>query len=568
MFDIVVRGGTLIDGSGGPAVRADVGIRAGRVVALGSLETNDCRVIDATGRVVAPGFIDIHTHYDAQAFWDSTFSPSPLHGFTTIVAGNCGFGVAPLGDQADYMMRILARVEGMALGSIRGVPWNWATTAEYLDQLEDRVSTNVGFLVGHSTIRRVVMREEANQRGAKEEELAAIERLLRDGLEAGALGFSSSLAEGANDDEGHMAPSRYAEPEEMIHLAKVTGDYPGTSLEFVPTNGTFTPDRIDLMTRMSAEANRPLNWNALTVSVAERAKVEQRLAANSYAAAHGARLLGLLLPTPGQFRLTFWNGVLLDNMPGWAGPMTLPVPERAALLSDPEQRRRLDEQAQRPDNIMLRFANWGEYTIMDVEAESLKDYEGRVVADIAADEGKTPFDALLDIVVADGLHTGFQTPVRRNSEDDWKLRVEVCRDHRVVLGASDAGAHLDQTGQFNYSTVFIENAVRRRNLMSLEEAVHLLSEVPAKLYGMKGRGRLEEGAWADMVIFDPQTVGSAPLKVRHDLPEQGMRMFAEAIGVDAVLVNGVEIVVNGKFTDKRPGTVLRSGRDTADVTAR
>jgi N-acyl-D-aspartate/D-glutamate deacylase len=217
---------------------------------------------------------------------------------------------------------------------------------------------------------------------------------------------------------------------------------------------------------------------------------------------------------------------------------------------------------------MRRFAQWGTYTITDVASDELKCYEGRRVSDIAAEEDKSPFDALLDIAIADGLCTGFCTPLWRNSDDDWRLRVDIARNPSVILGASDAGAHLDMAAQFNYPTVFIENAVRRLKLLPLEEAVHLLTEVPATLYGLKDRGRIRPGARADMVIFDPAAIGSTPFTVRHDLPGGAMRIYAEGVGIDRVFVNGVEILTDGVFTGERPGTVLRSGRDTDATTAR
>jgi N-acyl-D-aspartate/D-glutamate deacylase len=546
-----------------------VGIQGGRIVAVGQIGDADCRVVEAGGKVVAPGFIDVHTHYDAQAFWDGALSPSPLHGFTTVIGGNCGFSIAPLGDQSDYLMPMLARVEGMPLESlIAGVPWDWSTTSEYLDRLEGRLAVNAGFMVGHSAIRRVVMGGDANRRVANETEREAMAQLLRDGLEAGGFGFSSSWGEAHNDDTGDMVPSRYADHDELVLLARVTGEFPGTSLEFIPTVGPFTDPRVRVMAEMSSAADRPLNWNALTVSVAEWARVEERLTASDYAAANGARVVALSIPTPAQFRVSFLTGFIFDSFPGWTSPMTLPIPERIAVLSDPTQRRWLDDHAQLPENHMKRFANWGSYRIMDVASESLKDYEGSSVADIATDEGKEPFDALLDIVVADGLRTGITTPLLRNSDDDWRARAQIWRDHRVVIGASDAGAHLDLAAQFNYPTLMIDSAVRRLKLLPLEEAVHLITDVPSKLYGLKGRGRVEGGAWADLVIFDPETIGSAPLTLRHDLPGDAARLFAEGIGIDAVFVNGVEIVTEGKFTENRPGHLLRAGRDTTEVTAR
>src|ERR1700704_4372412 len=254
MYDILIRGGDLIDGTGSARRRADVGIQGDRIVAIGDLDDGAVETIDATGKVVAPGFVDVHTHYDAQVFWDGALTPSPLHGVTTALAGNCGFTIAPLSDDAadgDYLMRMLARVEGMPLESLReGVPWNWTSTAEYFDEIEGRLGINAGFMVGHSAMRRVVMGEESTAREAKPEELEAMQALLRDGLAAGAMGFSSSWARTHNDADGHMVPSRLASRDEIVELCSTVSEFPGTSLEFIPMVGPFEPWAVELMAAM------------------------------------------------------------------------------------------------------------------------------------------------------------------------------------------------------------------------------------------------------------------------------------------------------------------------------
>src|SRR5215831_15763234 len=241
MLDLIIRGGTVVDGTGAPGRVADVGVDNGRITAIGAIDDTAKRTIDATGKVVAPGFVDIHTHYDAQVFWDTTLSPSPLHGVTTVIGGNCGFSIAPLGpEHGEYLMRMLARVEGMPLESLaQGVPWDWTTTAEYLDRLDNRLAVNAGFLVGHSAIRRVVMGEDATRRHASPGEQYEMERLLAEGLTAGGMGFSSSWATTHNDDEGDAVPSRHASMDELLSLCKVVAAHPGTTLEFIPTIGLF-----------------------------------------------------------------------------------------------------------------------------------------------------------------------------------------------------------------------------------------------------------------------------------------------------------------------------------------
>ncbi len=248
MYDVVIRNGLIVDGTGRPGRIADLAIAGGRIAKIGEVTEAGVEEIDANGHVVSPGFIDIHTHYDAQAFWDSTLSPSPLHGVTTVIGGNCGFTIAPLvaGDgpvdpkDADYLMRMLARVEGMPLESLQqGLPWDWRTTEEYFDRLDGTLMPNAGFLIGHSALRRVVMHEDATSREATTEEIAEMQRLLRAGLAAGGMGFSSTWSTSHNDHTGVPVPSRHASRDELVALCSVVREFPGTTLEFIPAVGQF-----------------------------------------------------------------------------------------------------------------------------------------------------------------------------------------------------------------------------------------------------------------------------------------------------------------------------------------
>ncbi len=567
MFDLIIRNGTVVDGTGTPGRRADVGIKDGHIAAIGDFDDNATRTIDADGKVVAPGFVDIHTHYDAQAFWDTTLSPSPLHGVTTVIGGNCGFTIAPLGpEHADYLLHMLARVEGMPVGALQeGVPWNWRSFGEYLGKIDGTLAPNAGFLVGHSTIRRVVMGERATKGEATADDLSAMQQLLDASLAAGGMGFSSSWARTHNDAAGDMVPSRYASEDEILALCRVVREHPGTTLEFIPCVGLFEDFAPDLLTRMSLAANRPINWNVLFVGKGSEATTEHNLAASDYATERGARVLALTVPFTPSPRICFDSGFLLDTIPGWEKPMALPHDEKKAMLASVDSRKMLAEAALQPTT-GFKVSNWGIYVISETFTPENKKWEGKQVSEIATARGVDEFDALCDIVVADDLMTGFGFPSRPDDDETWEARMKVWRDSRTIIGASDAGAHLDFLATFNYSTVLLGQPVRARKLMPIEEAINLLTDVPARLYGLKERGRLAAGWHADVVVIDPETVGAQPVRMRFDLPTGAPRLYGGADGIDHVIVNGTEIVDHGEFTEARPGTLLRSGRDSESVT--
>ena len=573
MLDAAIVGGTLIDGTGAPRRQADIGIRDGRIVSVGKLDEPAERRIDATDLIVAPGIVDLHTHYDAQLFWDPSATPSCFHGVTTVIGGNCGFTLAPAGpEHADYLMRMMARVEGMPLAALEhGLPWDWTSFADWMGRLDGNIAVNAGFLCGHSALRRAVMGEAATTEAASDDQVAAMVSLLEDALAAGALGFSSSQAHTHNDGSGQPVPSRHASREELVALSRAVARHPGTTLELILAgciNG-FSPDEVELMIELSLTADRPLNWNVLGVSGMDPDGWRRQLQPSDEAARRGATIVALTLPHPMQLWLSFDSGFVLDGLPNWREIIHLPRDQKLAALADPAVRRRMADGAASPEAGALgNLARWERLVIAETFAPENAAFTGLTVGEAAQRAGKEPFDALLDIVVADDLRTGLTPPAFGDDDATWKARAEAWLDPRTVIGGSDAGAHLDLMCGAVYSTTVLGPAARDRQVISLEEGVRQLTDVPARLYGIDGRGRIEEGWRADVIAFDADTIAPGPIHTRFDLPAGAPRLYAEATGVMHVLVNGTEIATDGKLTGDTPGVLLRSGRDTATVGAR
>jgi N-acyl-D-aspartate/D-glutamate deacylase len=570
MLDTVIRGGTVVDGTGSDGRRADVGIRDGRIVAVGKVDEDANEVVDAGGLVVAPGIVDPHTHYDAQLFWDSAASPSNLHGVTSVMAGNCGFTLAPLADEdADYMRRMMAKVEGMPLPALeQGVPWGWKSFGDYLGALEGRIGLNVGFLVGHCALRRNVMGADSVGNEASDEQLAAMVDLLKESIAAGGLGFSTTLSFTHSDGDGQPVASRWASRDEVLALCRAVSEHEGTTLEYV-TDGClrgFSDDEVELMADMTLAGRRPLNWNVLTIDSKEPQRYQDQIAACEHARERGGTAIALTMPVLVEMNMSFLNYCALFMLPGWSEVMNLPVPERMAKLRDPSVRRWMNEKARSPEaGVIARLASWGRYMIGDTYSEANAGLKGRVVADLAERENRGTFDTLVDIVLNDDLKTVLWPLPSDSDLRSWQMRAEAWDHPLVMIGGSDAGAHLDRMCGAPYPTSFLADSLRGRQLVSMERCIQLMTQAPAQLFGLRDRGEVREGFHADLIAFDPTTVASGEVQLVEDLPGGTGRLFADAIGMHRVMVNGTSIVVDGTPTDARPGTVLRSGRDTTTV---
>jgi N-acyl-D-aspartate/D-glutamate deacylase len=573
MLDKVIRGGTVVDGTGSPSRVADIGIKDGRIVAIGVVEQDAAEVIDAKGCIVTPGFVDPHTHYDAQLLWDPTASPSSVHGVTTIIGGNCGFTLAPLipGD-ADYLRKMMSKVEGMPLAALEnGTDWSWETFAEYLGRLEGNISVNAGFLVGHCAIRRYVMGPAAVGAEASIEHIAGMRSELAKSIQSGALGFSFTNSTSHSDGDGEPVASRWATHDELIALCEEVGLHEGTTLEGIVPGclDRFADDEIELLGLMSAAANRPMNWNVLTVDSREADRVPRQISAYDRSIELGGKVVALTMPVQVPMNMSFSSFCGLWLLPGWQQILGVPVAERIQRLQDPDTRvRMLENSLSQAAGVFRRLADWGDYVIGDTYSAANEGLKGRVVRDVANERGMSSFGTLLDIVIADELKTILWPTPQDDDAESWRMRAELWQDGRAMIGGSDAGAHLDRMCGAPYPTRWLADCIRGRKLVPVEFAVKMMTSQPAKLFGLVDRGELREGACADVVVFNPDEIGSEDAMLVTDLPGNSSRLTAGSFGVKRVLVNGVTIVENGVANGAVPGTVLKSGKDTYTVPAR
>ena len=427
MLDHLIRGATVVDGTGAPARTADVGIRDGRIAVIaepGSTAESTRSSEDAAGLVLTPGFVDPHTHYDAQLFWDPFATPSMNHGVTTVAGGNCGFTLAPLKpEDADYTRRMMSKVEGMSLAALEdGVDWSWRSFGEYLDALEGRIAVNAGFMVGHCALRRHVMGPDAVGGQPSPAQLEEMLRLFHASMEAGGWGLSTTQSSTHSDGDGKPVASRHAGPAELLALSRAVGEHEGTQIEAIVAGclDQFSDDEIDLFVNMSATAGRPLNWNVLTIDASVPQRVPRQLLASERARKAGGRIVALTMPILTPMNMSLGTFCALNLIPGWGEILSLPVPERIARLRDPAVRAEMLRRADSPEaGVFRRLADFGRYVIGDTYTEANAGVSGRVVRDIAAERGQESFQTLVEICANDDLRTVLWPMPTDNDPDSW-----------------------------------------------------------------------------------------------------------------------------------------------------
>ncbi|MDE3087644.1 MAG: amidohydrolase family protein [Acidobacteriota bacterium] len=550
---LVIRGGTVVDGTGSPGRRADVAVEDGRIVAVGE-GLRGREELDAGGQVVAPGFVDIHTHYDAQVFWDPDLTPSSHHGVTTVVAGNCGFSIAPVRRElVPLMARTLQHVEDMSFDTLSvGVPWDeFETFPQYLDAVERRgAALNYACYVGHTAVRLYVMGEDAYERAATDEELRAMAAVVADAMSGGAMGFATSASPTHNGDSGRPVPSRVADLAELRALLEPVRQAGRGVVALLPGGVLHNRDVFELQRAVQ----RPVTWTAL-LTVKGYPYHEKVIADHEAARAEGVDVWPQVSCRPLVFQMNMAEPFTLNSRPSFAALMDTGHERRLAAYRDPSWRAAAWEGLSGGDGV-LPF-NWEAVSV--AESPSHPELADRPVLALAAERGCTALDVVLDLSIEDDLKTRFWSVVANNDEEGiaWLLP----RDG-VLLGLADSGAHVAQLCDACFATDLLGTWVRDRSVMSLERAVHKLTAEPAAVYGLADRGSLEVGKAADVCVFDPETVAPGPLRRVRDFPADGERLTApEPEGVTHVLVNGVAIRRDGApdraGLDGRPGRVLR-----------
>ena len=567
-YDLIVRNGYVVDGTGLPRRRSDVAVKHGKVAKIALLSGVTSREeIDAKGRIVAPGIIDAHTHYDPQITFDPYATMSCFHGVTTVLAGNCGFSAAPVrSSDQEFIKGIFAKVEDMDPVALSGVAWDsFETFPEFLHILEGRLGINFACYVGHSNVRRWVMGDSAVQRAATPKEIEAMRAIVADAMRAGAAGFSTSLSPTQNDIHGRPVPSRFAAREEVVALAEEAGKFGSGSICFLPAGTAIglKEDDYDYIIEIAKRSGLPV----IIQGLGARSKTDEpgsgwdaAVAALDRAVAEGAPFYSLLVARPFDRPVVFdqtnhhWQAV-----PTWHAMTRMTIENRRALLKDPQAREAMrfavENQNRDPSKgTTLPAPQWHHVFVEDSSTLPFAVHGGRSIAELAKERSIAPGDLALDLALADD----FATKLRwRMDTPDWSQAVENSQtDPRIIIGTSDGGAHLAKDDQADWSSYFLGKWVRERKIWSLEDGVRQLTQVPAALLGFHDRGTLRIGGWADMMIFDPDEIGPLRKEFVRDLPGGVGRYKAYGRGVYATIVNGQPIVLDGKLTGRMPGAVV------------
>ncbi|HEV8712680.1 MAG TPA: amidohydrolase family protein [Candidatus Binatia bacterium] len=561
-YDLIIKNGTVIDGSGLPRYGADVGIRRGKIATIGKLREGAEETIDAEGHIVAPGFIDAHTHMDAQVFWDPLGTCSCWHGITSVVMGNCGFSLAPCGEKDKLLvMRNLERAEDIAPEAMEaGIKWSWTTFPEYLDAV-DKLPKGINYAayLGHSALRTYVMGERAFSEAASERDLKAMKREVRSAIRAGAIGFTTSRTYNHQTPDGQPVASRLATWEEVRELVGVMGELNAGIFEIANEDVRFDPERVhEYLARLKAlavDTGVPVTFGMFSSRQAPDMWRPFFTLADETAAA-GGRMFIQVHSRSLNVVLSFETVTPFDRLPVWREIRKLPLAEQEAKLSDLEIRQKLVEaihqtprDSSRGVGAEPRSANFKWLLVMD---KATPPY--RSVAEIAADLNQDPAEVFIDLALKKHLKQFFLQPLVNENQEHV---LEMMKNPRSVVTFSDSGAHVSQIMDSSLQTHLLSHWVREKQAVTLEEAVRMLSFVPASHWGLRGRGMLREGWAADVVIFDPETITPQLPELTYDLPAGARRLKQKATGIMATVVNGEVVLRKNEHTGALPGQLLR-----------
>ncbi|MAG33748.1 MAG: hypothetical protein CL908_22950 [Deltaproteobacteria bacterium] len=558
-FDLIIRNGRVIDGTGLKGYAADIAIQDGRIARIGRIDDGAEREYDAAGLVVCPGFIDVHTHYDVQLEWDPLATPSAWHGVTTVMAGNCGFTLAPAKpDDVAWLARMLSRVEGMSSEALtEGLSFEGGGFGDFWNRFSGRIGVNVGAYVGHCAVRRHVMGEDASERNATKDEIEAMKELVRQGMREGAIGFSTSQLDIHVSEDGREVPSNYASPEEVVELASVLSEFDHGAVEIIPHSFAEGYDEADrkLLVELYRASGKPVELNPLVPSTTHPMGWEATLDFVSEMAEQGIRLHPMCSVNKLEAHIRLCDTFIFDESPLWREVLCLPEPDRMNALRDPEMR------------VKLRAANddpTGRAFVMDFDrliveqatVEANRALEGRSVGEIAKERDTTSLDCFLDLSLSEDLEMNFYSEMDEVATEFMKhVNKTAVRNPMVMAGSSDGGAHLATFVGADYTTRLLSEYVP--DPLSLEEAIYRLTGMPANVHGLVDRGTLRVGAKADIVCFDAGALKAGRAYRVEDFPANSGRYVVDSEGYKLTVVNGQILVEDGEHTGALPGEVLQ-----------
>ncbi len=562
MYDLIIRNGTIVDGSGMPRYKGDVGIEGGKIAAIGKIRDSARETIDADGHIVSPGLVDAHTHMDAQVFWDALGTCSCWHGVTSVVMGNCGFSLAPCGEKDKLLvMRNLERAEDISPEAMQaGIKWSWTTFAQYLDAV-DRLPKGINYAayMGHSALRTYVMGERAFDEEATTEDLQLMREELRDGIRAGAIGFTTSRTSNHQTPDGRPVASRIANWNEVRQLVGVMGELGAGIFEIAGEDtgaeGVRLDDYLGRLKALAVESSVPVTFGMFSSRRAPNYWRRYFETADETAAA-GGRMFVQVHSRSLNVLLSFETNMPFDRIPAWREIRKLPLAEQEAALRNPDIRRKLVQAANEPSRsegravgAEARGANYNWIFPLDRPTPPY-----RSIAEIAAAEGKDPVDVMIDLALEKNLKKFFlQTLVNENQDHV----LEMMKHPRSVVTFSDSGAHVSQIMDSSLQTHVLSHWVREKEALSLEQAIRLLSFVPAYHWGLKGRGLLREGNFADVIVFDADRINPQLPELTYDLPAGARRLKQKSDGLLATVVNGQVVLRKNEHTGALPGKLLR-----------